>query len=180
MAGGLETLCGQAYGAKQFQKLGTYTYTAIISLILVCPPVCVLWIFMDKILILIGQDPLISLEARKYSMWLVPTLFGSAVLKPLTRYFQTQSLILPMLFSSFVVLSFHIPACWTLVYKLELGSLGAAIAFGSSTWLYVILLSIYVIYSSACEKTPFSFSKDASLGISEFYHLAIPSAVMVW
>jgi MATE family multidrug resistance protein len=81
-------------------------------------------------------------------MWLVPTLFGSAVLKPLTRYFQTQSLILPMLFSSFVVLSFHIPACWTLVYKLELGSLGAAIAFGSSTWLYVILLSIYVIYSS--------------------------------
>ena len=85
MASGLETLSGQAYGAEQYKKLGTYTYTAIISLILVCLPVCVLWIFMDKLLILIGQDPTISLEARKYSMWLIPALFGGAVLKPLTR-----------------------------------------------------------------------------------------------
>ncbi|XP_050269672.1 protein DETOXIFICATION 7 isoform X1 [Quercus robur] len=179
MAGGLETLCGQAYGAEQFQKLGTYTYTAIISLILVCPPVCVLWIFMDKILILLGQDPTISLEACKYSMWLIPALFGGAVLKPLTRYLQSQSLTLPMLFSSIVILSFHIPACWILVYKLKLGSHGAAIAFGSSTWLNVILLSLFTIYSSACEKTRVPFSKDVLLGISEFYRLAIPSAVMV-
>ncbi|XP_065636923.1 protein DETOXIFICATION 6 isoform X2 [Quercus suber] len=179
MAGGLETLCGQAYGAEQFQKLGTYAYTAIISLILVCPPVCVLWIFMDKILILLGQDPTISLEACKYSMWLIPALFGGAVLKPLTRYLQSQSLTLPMLFSSIVILSFHIPACWILVYKLKLGSHGAAIAFGSSTWLNVILLSSFAIYSSACEKTRVPFSKDVLLGISEFYRLAIPSAVMV-
>ncbi|KAL7171071.1 hypothetical protein ACSBR2_035851 [Camellia fascicularis] len=29
MACALETLCGQAYGAQQYQKLGTQTYTAI-------------------------------------------------------------------------------------------------------------------------------------------------------
>ncbi|KAM3760297.1 hypothetical protein ACB098_01G182800 [Castanea mollissima] len=156
-----------------------YTYTAIISLVLVCPPVCVLWIFMDKILILLGQDPTISLEACKYSTWLIPALFGGAVLKPLTRYLQSQSLTLPMLFSSIVILSFHIPACWILVYKLKLGSHGAAIAFGSSTWLNVILLSFFTIYSSACGKTRVPFSKDVLLGISEFYRLAIPSAVMV-
>ncbi|KAI8534494.1 hypothetical protein RHMOL_Rhmol10G0094500 [Rhododendron molle] len=34
MAGALETLCGQAYGAEQYRKLGTYTYGAILSLIL--------------------------------------------------------------------------------------------------------------------------------------------------
>lgn len=180
MAGGLETLCGQAYGAEQYKKLGIYTYTAIISLILVCLPVCVLWIFMDKLLILIGQDPIISLEARKYSMWLIPALFGGAVLKPLTRYFQTQSLILPMLFCSCFIVCFHIPACWTLVYKLELGSIGAALAFCASTWLNVILLGFYVVYSPAFEKTRVPFSKHALLGISEFYGLAIPSSLMVW
>ncbi|KAI5428135.1 hypothetical protein KIW84_033224 [Lathyrus oleraceus] len=31
MAGGMETLCGQAFGAGQFEKLGIYTYTAVIS-----------------------------------------------------------------------------------------------------------------------------------------------------
>ncbi|KAJ6855432.1 hypothetical protein NC651_040175 [Populus alba x Populus x berolinensis] len=36
LAGALEALSEQAYGAEQYQKLGTYTYCAIISLILVC------------------------------------------------------------------------------------------------------------------------------------------------
>ncbi|XP_024038411.1 protein DETOXIFICATION 12 [Citrus clementina] len=179
MAGGLETLCGQAYGAAQFRKLGVHTYTAIISLILVCPLVCLLWIFMDKLLPLIGQDPVISHEARKYSMWLIPALFGSAILKPLTRYFQTQSLILPMFASSFLILCFHIPACWTLVFKLELGSMGAALAFSLSTWLNVILLGLYMMYSSACEKTRAPVSKESLLAIGQFFRLAIPSAIMV-
>ncbi|KAG6737820.1 hypothetical protein POTOM_059350 [Populus tomentosa] len=34
LAGALEALCRQAYGAEQYQKLRTYTYCAIISLIL--------------------------------------------------------------------------------------------------------------------------------------------------
>jgi hypothetical protein len=76
MAGGLETLAGQAYGAKQYQKLGTYTYSAIISLIIMCPPICVLWIFIGKLLPLLGQDTSISQEACKYSMYLIPALFG--------------------------------------------------------------------------------------------------------
>ena len=176
----METLCGQAFGAEQYHKLGTYTYTAIISLTLVCPPVCVLWVFMDKFLSLVGQDPLISVEARHFSMWLIPALFGSAILKPLTRYCQTQSSILPMLLTSFVVLVFHIPICWTLIYKLDIGKNGAAIAFSLSTWLNVVILGFYVMCSSAFKRTRISFSKDAFLGVREFYRFAVPSAVMVW
>ncbi|KAK2415258.1 protein DETOXIFICATION [Trifolium repens] len=86
MAGGLETLCGQAYGAEQFEKFGIYTYTAIISLTMVSAPITIIWIFMDKILILLGQDITVSLEARTYALWLIPALFGSAILKPLTRH----------------------------------------------------------------------------------------------
>ncbi|KAL5811706.1 hypothetical protein ACOSQ3_026656 [Xanthoceras sorbifolium] len=179
MAGGLETLCGQAYGAQQYKKLGVHTHSAIISLILACLPICVVWIFMDKLLPLIGQDPVISHEARQYSIRLIPALFASAILKPLTRYLQTQSLTLPMLFSSLFVLCFHIPVCWTLVYKLELGISGAALSFSLSTWLNVVLLGVYVTYSSACERTRSPLSKEAFLSIGLFFRLAVPSAVMV-
>ncbi|XP_038697385.1 protein DETOXIFICATION 14-like isoform X2 [Tripterygium wilfordii] len=179
MAGGLETLCGQAYGAQQYQKLGIYTYSAMISLLLVCPPVCVLWIFMDKLLPVVGQDPLISHEARNYAIWLIPALFGSAILKPLTRYLQTQSLILPMMLTSLSTLCFHTVLCWTLVFKFDLGSIGAAIAYGLSTWLNVLVLGLYMSYSSACEKTRASLSRDALLGLGQFFRLAVPSAVMV-
>ncbi|XP_060194375.1 protein DETOXIFICATION 14-like [Lycium barbarum] len=179
LVGGLETLCGQAYGAQQYHKLSSYTYTAIISLFLVCIPICVLWFFMDKLLILTGQDHEISIEAHKYSLWVIPALFGGAISKSLVRYLQTQSLILPMLLSSLAVLCFHLPISWAFIFKLELGNIGAAIAFSISTWLYVLFLAFYVKFSSSCEKTRAPFSMDAFLGIREFFRLAVPSAVMV-
>ncbi|KAG5528013.1 hypothetical protein RHGRI_028819 [Rhododendron griersonianum] len=83
MAGALETLCGQAYGAEQYKKLGIYTYAAIVSLLLVCLPVSVLWIFLDKLLLVLGQDPLISQRAGKYAIWLNPALFPYANLQSL-------------------------------------------------------------------------------------------------
>ncbi|KAK7394183.1 hypothetical protein VNO78_14704 [Psophocarpus tetragonolobus] len=179
MAGGLETLCGQAFGAEQYEKFGLYTYTAIISLTLVSIPITILWTFMDKILTLLGQDLTISLEARKYAIWLIPALFGSAILKPLTRFFQTQSLIFPVVLSSAMVLCFHVVTCWTLVFKLDLGHVGAALAFSLCVWLNVMLLLSFAIYSSACDKTRTPFSYNALLGVGEFFRFAIPSALMV-
>lgn len=178
--GGLETLCGQAFGAKQYNKIGTYTCSAIISLLLVCIPISICWIFLDKFLILIGQDPLISLEARKYSIYLIPALFGGAVIKPLVRSLQSQSLTLPLLVSSTLVLCFYVPLCWVLVFKVKMGSVGAAVAFSLSNWLYLILIVSYTKFSSSCENTRVSVSEDAFVGIIEFFRFAVPSAIMVW
>ncbi|CAL5324799.1 unnamed protein product [Camellia sinensis] len=179
MAGALETLCGQAYGAEQYQKLGIYTYASIVSLILVCLPVSLLWIFMDKLLVSIGQDPLISHQAGKYAMWLIPALFPYAILQSLVRYLQTQSLILPMLLCSVVTLCFHVPLCWALVFKSNMGNTGAALAIGLSYWLNVILLGFYLKGSPVSEKTGLSFSKDVFRSIGQFFRFAVPSAVMV-
>ncbi|KAH7524861.1 hypothetical protein FEM48_Zijuj06G0164000 [Ziziphus jujuba var. spinosa] len=179
LAGALETLCGQAYGAEQYQKLGIYTYASIISLILVCLPISLLWLFTEKILRLTGQDPSISFVAQKYSIYLIPNLFPYAILQSLIRYFQTQGLILPMFFSSLATLCFHVPLCWVLVFKLELEILGAALAINLSYWLNVILLGFYMKFSSSCEKTRAVFSKEVFLSIKEFFRFAIPSATMV-
>ncbi|KAG8376131.1 hypothetical protein BUALT_Bualt09G0031400 [Buddleja alternifolia] len=179
MASALETLCGQAYGAEQYQKVGIYTYGAIIWLILGSLPVCILWIYTDKLLILIGQDPVISVEAGKFSVWLIPSLFPYAILQALVRYLQTQSLVIPMLWSSLASLCIHLPLCWFFIFKLKLGNVGAAISICFSYWSNVILLGIYVKCSSTCKKTRVSFSRDVFLTAGEFFRFAIPSAVMV-
>ncbi|KAL2329534.1 hypothetical protein Fmac_017115 [Flemingia macrophylla] len=179
MAGGLETLCGQAFGAEEYEKVGLYTYAAIISLTLFTFPITLIWLFLDKILTLLGQDPTISHEARKYAVWLIPALFGSAILKPLTRFFQTQSLVSPIMLSSAFVLCLHVVVCWSLVFKLGLGHVGAAISFGVCVWLNVIVLCTFVRYSSACDKTRVPFSNDAFLRMGEFFRFAAPAAVMV-
>ncbi|KAG5100066.1 hypothetical protein JHK82_045118 [Glycine max] len=76
MAGALETQCGQSFGTEQFHKLGNYVFCAILFLILSSAPISILWIFMDKLLVLLGQDHAISLVAGNYCIWLIPTLFG--------------------------------------------------------------------------------------------------------
>lgn len=179
LAGGLETLCGQAYGAGQYKKFGSYTYGAMISLIPICLPVSVLWIFMDRILIAIGIDSDISIVARKYAICLVPALFANAILIPLLRYFQCQSMVLPMLLSNCATVCIHVPLCWALVYKWELGYIGAALAIGLSYWLNVFFLALYMAFSSSCEKTRGLYLDDIFSSIKEFLHIALPSAAMV-
>ncbi|KAM1085259.1 hypothetical protein ACFX15_010645 [Malus domestica] len=178
MASALETLCGQAYGAEQYQKLGLLTYTAIFSLNMVCLPLSLIWIYTEEILIFTGQDPAISREAGKYTIWLIPGLFAYATLQPLIRYFQTQSLVMPMLVTSFVTFLFHIPLCWILIFKSGLKHLGGALAIGISYWLNVIFLWLYMKFSPACSKTRAPISKDIFHGIGEFFRFALPSAVM--
>ena len=135
---------------------------------------------MDKLLVLIGQDPEIAKVAWRYATWLIPALFAYAILQSQVRYFQTQSLIHPMLFVSLATLCFHVPVCWVLVFKSGLENIGAALSIGLSYWLNVILLGFYMRYSSSCEKTRSFFLKDVFSSVKEFFRFGIPSAVMLW
>ncbi|KAH9739219.1 protein DETOXIFICATION 8 [Citrus sinensis] len=118
-------LCGQAHGAEQYQKIGTYTYPAMFFCIAICIPISVLWIFMDKVLILLGQDPDFFVEACNYAIWLILTLFGYAILRSLSHNLQAQSLILALFLSSCATLCLQILLCWVLVSKTDFGNTGA-------------------------------------------------------
>ncbi|XP_063950100.1 protein DETOXIFICATION 3 [Daucus carota subsp. sativus] len=178
MAGALETLCGQAYGAKQHKKLSIYTYGAIISLLLLCIPIAILWIFMEKFLILIQQDPEISHVAGKFTIWMIPALFSHAILQPLIRYYQSQYLTLPLLAASVATLAFHIPMCWAFVFKFNMGSDGAALAISLSYWLNTIFLGLYAMYSPKCADTRAPVSMEVFSTIKDFLRLGVPSALM--
>nr|XP_034926546.1 protein DETOXIFICATION 12-like [Populus alba] len=149
------------------------------SLVLVASLVSLVWINMENVLILIGQDPIIAHEAGRFTLWTVPTLFAYAIFQPLSRYLQIQSLTIPMLLNSVVTLLLHIPLCWFLVFKSGLENVGGALAISISKWLNVIFLLLYVKYSSACAKTRVPVSMEMFHGIGEFFRFVIPSAVMI-
>ncbi|XP_010471125.2 PREDICTED: protein DETOXIFICATION 14 [Camelina sativa] len=179
LASALETLCGQANGARQFEKLGVHTYTGIFSLYIVCVPLSVLWSYMGDILSLAGQDPLVAKEAGKFATWLIPALFAYATLQPLVRFFQAQSLILPLVMSSISAVCVHVVLCWSLVFKFGLGNLGAAIAIGVAYWLNVTVLGLYMTFSSSCSESRAPISMSVFKGMGEFFRFGIPSASMI-
>ncbi|CAI0449067.1 unnamed protein product [Linum tenue] len=178
IASALETLCGQAYGAKQYRQFGVRVQTAVFSVNFVCVPISVLWIYMEDLLLLIGQNPLISHEAGQFAICLIPALFAYATLQALVRYFQMQSLTNPLITSSTLTLCFHIILCWVLVFGAGLGSHGAAFAIGISYWFNVILLSLHM-FSPECDKTRVPLSMELIQGVGEFFRYAIPSAGMI-
>lgn len=179
MAAGLETLCGQAYGAKQYHMLGIYVQRATFVLYLVCIPIAVVWWNMGSLLVFLDQDPQISEMAGMYARYLIPTIFAVATLQPLVKFLLTQSLVLPMAFFSATTLCLHIPLCWLLIFKLGMGYRGAAIAGSLSNWLNVIFLASYVKFSPSCKRSWTSFSREAFNDLPAFFKLAIPSAMMV-
>ncbi|KAJ4868118.1 MATE efflux family protein [Raphanus sativus] len=178
-SGALETLCGQAFGAEQYRKIGSYTYSSMICLVLICFPISLLWVYMDKLLELFHQDPLISELACRYSIWLIPALFGFSLLQPMTRYFQSQGLVLPLFLSSFGALCFHITFCWLLVYKLRFGIVGAAFSIGVSLWFNVSLLWVFMRDSDLYRESKNLQAQDIFSSMKQFISLAIPSAMMI-
>ncbi|XP_042027072.1 protein DETOXIFICATION 12-like [Salvia splendens] len=179
MASALETLYGQAYGAKQYKRVGTLTYGAMLWLFMVCIVLSLVFILTEKLLLVMGQDPSISAAAGKFAIQLIPTLFPYAFLQCIVRYLQIQSLIFPMVWSSLASLCFQLPLCWAFIFRFHLGNSGAAISIAISSWFNVLLLVLYVMYSPACQVTRAPLSWDVLVTMRDFFHLAIPSAAMV-
>ncbi|CAN6170038.1 unnamed protein product [Urochloa humidicola] len=179
MASALDTLCGQAFGARQYYLLGIYKQRAMFLLTLVSVPLAVIWFYTGEILLLFGQDPDIAAEAGTYARWMIPALFAYGLLQCHVRFLQTQNIVVPVMASAGAAAAFHLVACWVLVYGLGLGNKGAALSNAISYWVYVAVLAVYVRVSSACKETWTGFSMEAFHDSLSFFRLAIPSALMV-
>nr|GMD44165.1 protein DETOXIFICATION 16-like [Ipomoea batatas] len=178
-AGALDTLCGQSYGAKQYQMLGIFTQRAMLVMLLVCIPVAGVWAYTDRILRFCGQDPEISGAAGEYARFLIPSIFPFAILRCLVSFLQAQNNVVPMMFTAGIAALVHVLSCWILVFKSGMGFKGAAMANAISYWVNVVLLGVYVRVSPSCKETWTGFSRDMFHGIIKFLRLGIPSTAML-
>lgn len=176
----LETLCGQAFGAKNYSMVGVYMQRGVVVLLLVSIPVTVIWCNLTSILVTLGQAPEIAEKAGEYALFLVPSLFAYAVLQGVVKFLQAQSLVHVMTLSSVVtLLCFHIPITYIMVFRSGLGFRGAAIATSISNWVNVLILTIYVKRSPHCKKTWRGVSSAAFQDLRGLTLLAVPSTAMV-
>lgn len=178
MGSALETLCGQAVGAGQYDMLGIYMQRSCIITLVTSLFLAPLYIFTSPILDFLRQDKRISELAGKYALWIIPQLFAYALNFPVQKFLQAQSKIWVMTIISVFVLGFHVFLNWILVIKLKKGLLGAAIAENISWWLLVLAQIIYVVSGFFPESwTGFSFSAFKSL--LSFMKLSLASAIML-
>eukprot|EP00253_Pinus_taeda_P034899 PITA_34899 len=179
MSTGMETLCGQAYGAQEYYMLGIFLQQGFIVLLISCLPLSILFVNMERLLLLFKQNPQICQMAGKYALGLLPSLFARAILNPLATFLQMQSIVWPEVCSSTIAIAFHLVACWVTIYKFGWGFIGAAISTSVSSWVNVGILVLYIKFSGVCKNTWLGFSKNCIHGIKHFLKLSIPSSVMI-
>ncbi|XP_026399143.1 protein DETOXIFICATION 20-like isoform X1 [Papaver somniferum] len=178
MASALETFCGQAYGAKQYQMMGIYLQRSWIILLITTMLITPIFIFSTSIFRLLGEGQELSVVAGNLSLWCIPILYYFVFDFTLQMYLQAQvkNMIVGWLSAAAFVL--HIILSWVFVIKLNLGVPGAMGAMIISTWSTVIGLFIYVC-GGWCADTWTGLSISAFSELLPVVRLSLSSGVML-
>lgn len=179
MGSALETLCGQAVGAGQFDMLGVNLQRSCVITLVTALLLTPFYVFTSPILKLLHQDKDISEVAGKYAIWVIPQLYAYALNFPVQKFLQAQSKIWVMTVINIVILVFHIVLNWVLLTKLRHGLLGAAMA-GNVSWWLVVLAQIFYVISGFFPESWTGFSMLAFKSLWGFVKLSLASAVMLW
>jgi len=179
MASALETLCGQAYGAKKHHMMGVYMQRSWIVLFLCAVLLTPMYFFAEDVLLLAGQPPELSAMAGEVSVWFLPLHFSLAFLFPLQRFLQCQMKNLVNAIAAAAALCLHLFVSWLFVSKLRFGLVGVALTLGFSWWAITAMLFAYVT-CGGCPETWHGFTVEAFAGLGEFVRLSAASGVMLW
>ncbi|KAM1052898.1 hypothetical protein ACFX13_000476 [Malus domestica] len=178
MASALETLCGQAYGAKKYYMLGVYMQRSWIVLFLCCILLLPIYLFASPFLKLLGQPAEVAELSGVVSMVMIPLHFSFAFQFPLQRFLQSQLKTAVIAWVSLVSLAVHVFVSWLFVYRLQFGVIGTAITINFSWWVLVFGLLGYTLFGG-CPLTWAGFSTEAFSGLWEFTKLSAASGVML-
>ncbi|XP_034693302.1 protein DETOXIFICATION 24-like isoform X1 [Vitis riparia] len=178
MSSATETLCGQAFGAKQYHTMGIYLQRTWIVNLIAAKIMLPLFIFATPIFRLLGQAEEISTVAGKISVWFIPYVYYLLFSRTIQRYLQAQLKNMVIGWLSAFSFVFHVLLSWIFVSKLKLGIPGAMSALNISSWLVVISQFVYVL-GGWCPETWKGFTTAAFANLLPVIKLSISSGVML-
>lgn len=179
LASGMDPVCGQAYGFGNWAKIGLTLQRTILILLTSCLPISLLWVNLERILLALGQNPSITMVASMYCLYSLPDLLANSFLQPLRICLKSQGLATPMLWCSAAAVVIHVPLNILLVFVLELGVPGVAIAAVWTNFNMVFFILGYLWYSGALKETWVPLSSSCLREWWPLLGLALPSCLGV-
>ena len=180
LATAMDTLCSQAYGAKQNKKMGTYLQTGVIVLALAFIPVFFINFYCTEILTALDQPPAVAKYAGQFARWMLPGIPFLFIYELFKKVLQAQNVANPMLFVAVLANIINAVVGYYLVYYTSYGYLGAAIARSVCNMSFPFLLIPYLV-------SPGVFSsfwggiqiRKAIKGLDEFIRLGFSGMLMM-
>ncbi|KAF3339381.1 protein TRANSPARENT TESTA 12-like protein [Carex littledalei] len=178
MASALETLCGQAFGAKNYHMLSVYLQRSWIVLFIFAVMLLPIYFYTTPLLKLCGEPDDLAEMAGTITIWQIPQHFAYAFMFPINRFLQSQLKNWVTAASAAMALVSHIILSWMLLYKWHYGLVTAVLILDSSWWL-VMLGQFFYIVCGGCTDTWKGLSMEAFANMWEFVKLSTSSGVML-
>ncbi|KAK9191094.1 hypothetical protein WN943_019705 [Citrus x changshan-huyou] len=178
MSSATETLCGQAFGAKQYHMMGIYLQRSWIINLATGTILLPAFIFAADIFKLLGEQTDIANRAGDISLWFIGILYFFVFSLTIQKYLQAQLKNMIVGWLSAVAFAVHVALSWIFVSKLNLGIPGAMSAMIIASWFIVIGQFVY-LFGGWCPNTWKGFSSAAFADLYPVLKLSISSGVMI-
>ncbi|XP_010524117.1 PREDICTED: protein DETOXIFICATION 41 [Tarenaya hassleriana] len=179
MASAVQTVCGQAYGARQYSSMGIICQRAIVLHVAAAMLLTVLYWYSGPVLRAIGQSDDIAREGQVFARGMIPQIYAFALSCPMQRFLQAQNIVNPLAYMALGVFLLHTLLSYLVVYVLGFGLVGAALTLSFSWWVLVFANGLYIVFSPNCRETWTGLSVRAFRGIWPYFKLTVASAVML-
>eukprot|EP00262_Sarcandra_glabra_P003958 TRINITY_DN14878_c0_g1_i1.p1 TRINITY_DN14878_c0_g1~~TRINITY_DN14878_c0_g1_i1.p1 ORF type:complete len:474 (+),score=22.14 TRINITY_DN14878_c0_g1_i1:121-1542(+) len=177
MASALETLCGQAFGSRQYSMLGIYLQRSWIVLLICTVILLPIFIFATPLLQLVGQEEDISIMAGTISLWFIPINFSYVFTFTLQMFLQAQSKNIVVAYTAAVAFGLHVLFSW-LTTQWGWGVAGLMGSMNLALWVSIFGQLFYVFYGG-CRDTWTGFSTAAFKDLWPVIKLSTSSGVML-
>ncbi|KAJ4929950.1 hypothetical protein JOQ06_018966 [Pogonophryne albipinna] len=123
-----DTLISQTYGSKNLKRVGVILQKSTLILLLFTLPCWALLINSHNLLIILHQEEQVAKIAEIYVMAYLPAVPAMFVHILQVAYLQNQGIILPQMYTAAVANIFNLGANYVLIFSLDMGVIGSAIA----------------------------------------------------
>lgn len=178
LAAGLEPICSQAYGSKNWDLLCLSLQRMVLILLTATIPIGLLWLNLDTIMVFLGQDQEITRMAAIYCIYSLPDLLTNTLLQPLKIFLRSQKDTKPMMYCTLVAVGLHVPLNYVMVAVLGMGIRGVAMASVLTNLNIVGLMSGYVwVWGRKGEMRWTVKIGEVCGGVGPMMKLAVPSCL---
>jgi len=180
LAGGLDTLCSQANGNKQYEMVGVWLQRGVVVLTVAFIPITVAILYTAEVLMLMGVEEKIAEYSYNYLSCVLPGLWFFLCFDFFRRYLQAQEYFWPGLVVNGITTSLHIFWCWLFIIEFDWLEKGAGIATSVTYFLNFVVMVSLIKYCKLDQKTCKSCNfQNFFHDIKKFLRYALPSAGML-
>lgn len=175
----LETLCSQAFGAKNYLLYGRSVNRGIFCVTILISHFLIINLFSEDILKFIGFDPELAKYSSKYLIYQIPYMFMTMQFEVLRRFLLCQRETTIALYAICVSALTHLSLSIIFVHWFKLHLIGISISHSISMSIALIIILIFIRCQKKFLKTWVPISKKDFQEWSKFLSLGLAGVAMI-